>query len=187
MDMIEQIKRDTEQRMKKSVEAIKSELAGIRSGKATAALLDNVRVEAYGQKTPLNQLASVSVPDPKSLVVQPWDKSIIGDVVKAIQTSELGFNPQVEGNIIRVPIPPLSEERRRELVKVCRKIAEEGKIAIRNIRRDANEAFKNAEKDKEISQDQQHKGIDQIQKITDLYSDEIDVLVDAKEKEVMSV
>ena len=185
--MIEQIKRDTEQRMKKSVEAIKSELAGIRSGKATAALLDNVRVEAYGQKTPLNQLASVSVPDPKSLVVQPWDKSIIGDVVKAIQTSELGFNPQVEGNIIRVPIPPLSEERRRELVKVCRKIAEEGKIAIRNIRRDANEAFKNAEKDKEISQDQQHKGIDQIQKITDLYSDEIDVLVDAKEKEVMSV
>ncbi len=185
--MVEQIKAETERRMKKSIEAIRQELSGIRSGKATAALLDSVRVEAYGQKTPLNQLASISVPDPKSLMVQPWDKGIVGDVVKAIQIAELGFNPQVEGNFIRIPVPPLSEERRRDLVRICKKIAEDGKVAIRNIRRDANDALKKAEKDKEISRDAQHKGADQIQELTDEYALEVDKLVEAKEKEIMSV
>ena len=185
--MVEKIKSDTEERMIKTVEAVTGELSGIRTGKATSALLDSVKVDAYGQKSPLNQLASISVPDPKSLVVQPWDKSIIGEVVKAIQVAELGFNPQVEGNIIRIPVPPLSEERRRDLVKICKKIAEEGKVAVRNIRRDANDALKKAEKDKEISRDEQHKGTDLIQELTDQYSDDIDKLVEAKEKEIMSV
>jgi ribosome recycling factor len=185
--MQDEIMADTERRMQKSVEAVTHDLAGIRSGKATPALLDSVKVEAYGQKTPLNQVASISVPDPKSLVVQPWDKSIIGEVVKAIQVAELGFNPQVEGNIVRIPVPPLSEERRRELAKMCKKIAEEGKVAIRNIRRDANDQLKKAEKDKQISEDQQHRSMDKIQEFTDKFIKKVDKLVDAKEKELMSV
>ncbi len=185
--MTEEIKKGAEARMKKTIGSVTQELSGIRSGKATPALLDSVRVEAYGQKTPLNQLSSISVPDPKSLVVQPWDKNIVGDVVKAIQIAELGFNPQVEGNIIRIPVPPLSEERRRELVKLCKKIAEEGKVAIRNIRRDANDHLKKAEKDKEISEDQQHRTMETIQELTDEYTKKIDELTEAKEKELMSV
>lgn len=185
--MINEIKTDADRRMQKTLESVSHELGGIRSGKATPALLDSVRVDAYGQKTPLNQLASVSVPDPKSLVVQPWDKNIIGDVVKAIQTAELGFNPQVEGNFIRIPVPPLSEDRRRDLVKLCKKIAEEGKVAVRNIRRDANEKLKKAEKDKDISEDEQHMSAEEIQKLTDKYTQDIDDLADAKEQELMSV
>jgi len=185
--MTEDIKKDAETRMKKTIESITNELGGIRSGKATPGLLDSVRVEAYGQKQPLNQLASISVPDPKSLVVQPWDKSIIGDVVKAIQVAELGFNPQVEGNVVRIPVPPLSEERRRELVKLCKKIAEDGKVAVRNIRRDANDNLKKAEKDKEISEDEQRRAMDKIQELTDEYTKKIDELAEKKEKELMSV
>jgi ribosome recycling factor len=185
--MQDKIVSDTEQRMQKSVDSVVHDLAGIRSGKATPALLDSVRVEAYGQKIPLNQMASISVPDPKSLVVQPWDKSVIGDVVKAIQIAELGFNPQVEGNIVRIPVPPLSEERRKELAKLCKKIAEEGKVAIRNVRRDANDQLKKAEKDKQISEDQQHRGMDKIQELTDKFIKKVDELVEAKEKEIMSV
>ena len=149
--------------------------------------MDNVKVTAYGQSTPLNQVASVSIPDPKSLLVQPWDKSIVGDVVKAIQASELGLNPQVEGAHIRVPIPPLSEERRMDLVKLCKKIGEDGKVAIRNVRRDANDHFKKAEKDKAISEDDMHDGMDQVQKLTDKFVKDIDHLITAKETEVMSV
>jgi ribosome recycling factor len=185
--MMDEIKEEAERRMEKSVESVSGELFGIRSGKATTALLDNVKVDAYGQKTSLNQVASISVPDPKSLVVQPWDKSLVGSIVKAIQAAELGFNPQVEGNIIRVPVPPLSEERRLDLARICKKIGEEGKVAVRNIRRDGNEKLKKAEKDKQISRDEQHKGNDLIQKATDQYSKEIDELVAAKEKEIMSV
>jgi len=185
--MVKEILTDAERRMKKSVEALTGDLSGIRSGKATPALLDSVRVEAYGQKSPLNQVASISVPDPKSLVVQPWDKNIIGDVVKAIQTAELGFNPQVEGNIIRIPVPPLSEERRMDLVKLCKKMAEEGKVAVRNVRRDANEKLKKAEKDSDISEDQMHKGTDEIQKLTDKFVKDMDDLLEAKEKEIMAV
>ncbi len=185
--MQDKIMTDTEHRMQKSVEAVTHDLSGIRSGKATPALLDSVKVEAYGQKTPLNQVASISVPDPKSLVVQPWDKSIIGEVVKAIQVAELGFNPQVEGNIVRIPVPPLSEERRRELAKLCKKVAEDGKVAIRNVRRDANDQLKKAEKDKQISEDQQHRSMDKIQELTDKFIKKVDELVEAKEKEIMSV
>lgn len=185
--MLDKIQNDTERRMQKSLDAIVADLKGIRSGKATPALLDSVRVDAYGQKMPLNQVASVSVPDPKSLVVQPWDKSIIGDIVKAIQTAELGFNPQAEGNIVRIPVPPLSEERRRDLVKLCKKLAEDGRVAVRNIRRDANDQLKKAEKDKDISEDELHKGVDNVQKATDNYIRQIDELVEAKEDEIMSV
>lgn len=185
--MINEIKKDAENRMVKSVEATIKELGGIRSGKATPALLDNVKVVAYEQSTPLKQVASVSIPDPKSLLVQPWDKSIVGDVVKAIQAAELGLNPQVEGSHIRVPIPPLSEERRRELVKLCKKIGEDGKVAIRNVRRDANDQLKKAEKDKEVSEDDMHDGIDEVQKLTDKFVKDIDHLIIAKEKEVMLV
>jgi len=185
--MVETIYADSEERMKKTIQAVKDELSGIRSGKATPALVENLKVEAYGQKSPLNQLATISAPDPKSLMVQPWDKSILGDVVKAIQTADLGFNPQVEGNLIRIPVPPLSEERRKDLVKVARKISEDGKIAVRNIRRDSNDNLKKAEKDKDISEDEQHKGSDRIQKLTDKYIEEIDQMANAKEKEILSV
>lgn len=185
--MVDEIQDDAERRMQKSVKAVTDELKGIRSGKANPALLENVKIEAYGQKQPLSQLASISVPDPMSLVVQPWDKSILGDVVKAIQSAKLGFNPQAEGNFIRVPVPPLSEERRLELVKLCKKIAEDGKIAVRNIRRDANEKLKKAEKDKEISEDDQHKGADQVQKLTDKFIKDIDTISAVKEKDLMSI
>jgi ribosome recycling factor len=185
--MLDEIQGDAERRMQKTVEAVGQELSGIRSGKATPTLLDSVKVDAYGQKTPLNQVASVSVPDPKSLVVQPWDKNVIGEVVKAIQTAGLGFNPQVEGNIVRVPIPPLSEERRLELVRLCKKVAEDGKVAVRNIRRDANDKLKKAEKDKEISEDEHHKGADLIQKLTDKFIENIENSAVAKEQELMSI
>lgn len=185
--MLKEVQTDAERRMQKTIESMQGELAGIRSGKATPALLDGVKVEAYGQKTPLNQLSSISVPDPKSLLVQPWDKSIIGDVVKAIQAAELGLNPQAESNLIRIPIPPLSEERRKELVKLCKKIAEDNRVAVRNIRRDANDKLKKAEKDKDVSEDQMHDGMDNVQKATDKYIKQIDDLMEAKEKEIMSV
>jgi len=185
--MMEQIRSDAERRMQKSVEAVRHDLAGIRSGKATPNLLDSVKVEAYGQKTPLNQVASISVPDPKSLLVQPWDKGIVNDVVRAIQMAELGFNPQVDGNLVRIPVPPLSEDRRRELVKLCKRLAEEGKVAVRNVRRDANEKLKKSQKDKEISEDELHKGSDLVQKMTDKFIEEIDGVAAAKEQELMSV
>lgn len=185
--MLDEIRTDTERKMQKTVTSVIEDLAGIRSGKATPALLDSVKVDAYGQKMPLNQVASVSIPDPKSLVVQPWDKTLIGDIVKAIQTAELGFNPQVEGPIIRVPVPPLSEERRVDLAKHCKKIAEEGKVAIRNVRREANERLKKAEKDKKVSQDEQRDGSDKIQNLTDRFIREIDEIVAKKEKEIMQV
>ena len=185
--MMEQIRGEAERKMQKSVESMRHDMAGVRSGKATPSLLDSVKVEAYGQKTPLNQLASISVPDPKSLLVQPWDKGIIGDIVRAIQMAELGFNPQVDGNLVRIPVPPLSEERRRELVKLCKKIAEEGKVAVRNVRRDANEKLKKAQKDKSISEDELRKGNDLVQKMTDKFIEEIDGAAMVKEQELMSV
>jgi ribosome recycling factor len=185
--MLNEIQTEAERKMQKSLQTVTQELSGIRTGKATPGLLDTVKVEAYGQRTPLNQIASITVPDPKSLVVQPWDKTIISNVLKAIQSSELGLNPQVEGSIIRVPVPPLSEERRRDLVKLCKKIAEEGKVAVRNVRREANERLKKAEKDKQISEDDQHKGSDVVQKATDKYIHDIDDLVARKEREIMLV
>jgi ribosome recycling factor len=185
--MVKQILSDTEEKMQKSLLAVKRDFGSLRTGKASPALLDGIRVDYHGTVMPLNQLASVSAPEPRLMVVQAWDKSVVGDISKAIQIADLGLNPQVDGNIIRLPIPPLNEERRRDLVKHCKKIAEEGKIAIRNIRRDANDSLKKAEKDKSITEDEAKRGAEKVQELTNKYTDEIDVAMEAKEIDIMAV
>lgn len=181
------IKADAQDRMHKTVEATRRELATIRSGKASVTLLDGVRVTYYGNQVPLNQVGSVSAPEPRMLVVQPWEKNIAGEIVKAIQKAELGLNPLVEGNIVRIPVPALNEDRRKDLVKLVKKHAEEGKVAIRNIRRDANDHLKKAEKAKELTEDEHKRIHDEIQKFTDSYIADVDKLVAAKEAEIMEV
>ena len=183
----ETIKADARDRMHKTVESTRHQLATIRTGKASVALLDAVRVTYYGNPVPLNQVASVSAPEPRLLVVQPWEKPMVPEVVKGIQKAELGLNPLVEGAMIRIPIPPLNEERRRDLVKLVKKHAEEGKVAIRNIRRDANDHLKKAEKNKEITEDDHKRIHDEIQKFTDGFIADVDKHVAAKEAEVMEV
>lgn len=181
------IKADARDRMHKTVEATRRELSSIRSGKASVTLLDSVRVEYYGNQVPLNQVGSVAAPEPRMLVVQPWEKNIAGEIVKAIQKAELGLNPLVEGNIVRIPVPPLNEERRKDLVKLVKKHAEEGKVAIRNVRRDANDHLKKAEKNKEVTEDEHKRIHDEIQKFTDTFIADVDKLVTAKEAEIMEV
>jgi ribosome recycling factor len=173
--------------MEKSYSSVKREFASFRTGKASASLLDNIRVDYHGTIMQLNQVASVSAPEPRLLVVQAWDKTVVGEIVKAIQQADLGLSPMAEGNIIRLPVPALTEERRKEMVKLCKKTAEDGKIAIRNIRRDANDNLKKALKDKEISEDKQKNGLDSIQKETDKYIEMIDDLMESKEDEIMEV
>jgi ribosome recycling factor len=185
--MLEKIYNETEEKMKKSYQSIQKDFASLRTGKASASLLDPIRVDYHGTIMPLNQLASISVPEPRLIIVQAWDKSIVGEIAKAIQKADLGLNPLAEGNIIRLPIPALNEERRKELVKYGKKVSEEGKVAIRNIRRDANEHLKKAEKDKSINEDDHKKGIEKIQKLTDKYITMVDDLIAAKEKEIMEV
>ncbi len=185
--MLEGIYKETRDRMTKTVEAVSRDLAAVRTGKASPHLLDTVKVDAYGSTMLLNQVASVSAPEPRLLVIQAFDKSTVGEIVKGIQRADLGLNPAVEGNIIRLAIPPLNEERRMELVKHCKHIAEEGRVAIRNIRRDANERIKKERKNKNISEDQEADGHDEVQKMTDDYVKEIDDIVVRKEKEVMEV
>ena len=185
--MLDELYKTTHERMHKTLEAIKKELSAIRTGKATPQLLDNVMVEAYGSQMPLKQVATISAPEPRLLMVQAFDKSTVGNIVKGIQAADLGLNPQVDGQIIRLPIPPLNEERRQTLVKQCKHIAEEGRVAIRNIRRDANDDAKKLEKDKEISEDQLHDALEHIQKLTDEHIKEIDEILEKKEKEVMEV
>jgi ribosome recycling factor len=185
--MIAETKADVEDRMNKAIDATGHELAKIRTGKATTALLDGIRVEYYGNMVPLNQAATLAVPEPRLITVQPWEKSMAAEISKAIMKGDLGLNPVTDGNIIRIPIPPLNEERRRDLVKLVKKLAEEGRIAIRNVRRDANDHLKKAEKDKEISEDEMHRTIDEIQKMTDEHIAEIEKLVEKKEQEVMEV
>lgn len=185
--MLEAMIKDTKERMIKSLEAVSRELGSVRTGKASIRLLDTVRVETYGSVMPLNQVANATAPEPRLLVIQAFDKSTVGDIVKAIQKADLGLNPTVDGQIIRLPIPPLNEERRKELVKHCKHVAEEGRIAIRNIRRDANEQAKKAQKDKAISEDQEADLHDDVQKLTDDFIKKIDELVARKEKEVLEV
>lgn len=185
--MTEKILSETDEKMKKSFRSVQREFSSLRTGKASASLLDNVRVDYHGTIMPLNQLASVSAPEPRLIVIQAWDKSVVGEIAKAIQVADLGLHPIVEGNVVRLPVPALTEERRKELVKHCKKIAEEGKIAIRNIRREANDALKKAEKDKDISEDQQKRGLEKVQDLTNTYSEMIDDLMDSKETEVMEV
>ncbi len=184
---VKKIHADTEERMKKAVEAIGKELASIRTGKATTSLLDEIKVDYYGTMTPLSQVANLSVPDARLLVIQPWEKKLIPEIVKAIQKSDLGLNPQSDPNVIRLPIPPLTEERRKDLVKLVKKVGEEGKVAVRNIRRDSNDALKKAEKDKEISEDDSRKGQERIQEITDDHIEKIEEMLKKKEQEIMEI
>jgi ribosome recycling factor len=186
--MIDKLFTETRERMDKAVDSVRREFAKIRTGKATVSLLDGVKVDAYGSSMPLRQVANISVPEARLLVVQPWDKKLLGDIEKSIQSADLGLNPSNDGNIIRVPIPPLTEERRKEMVRYVHKLAEEGRVAVRNIRRDVNESLKEMQKNGDISEDEYHRAHDKaIQEITDESTHEIDTALAAKETELMEV
>ncbi len=184
MKTLPEITKHAKQQMEKAVENTQRELATIRSGKATPSLLDTVKVEAYGQQMPINQVASISAPEAQLLMVQPWDKSLVGAIEKAIMTADLGLNPSNDGNLIRVPLPPLTEERRKELVKVVRKLAEEGKIAVRHSRSDA---IANTKKVEHVSDDDKHRTEGEIQELHDDAIQEINKIVTSKEEEIMEV
>lgn len=184
MSTLSEVKKEAKASMKKAVENTTRELATIRSGKATISLLDTIRVDAYGQPMPLNQVGSVAAPEPRMLTVQPWDKGLIDAIERAIQSSELGLNPSNDGTIIRIPLPPLTEERRKELVKVVRKLAEEGKIAVRHGR---TEAISRAKKVEHVSKDDERHTEKDVQKLHDEAIDQLDQLVKAKEVEIMEV
>ncbi|MGD9503563.1 MAG: ribosome recycling factor [Syntrophobacteraceae bacterium] len=173
--------------MKKGLEALEREYKRLRTGRASSSLLDGVRVNYYGTPTPLAQLATVTTPDPRTIMVQPWDQTVLGEVEKSILKSELGLTPNNDGKVIRIGIPPLTEERRKDLVKMINKKAEEYKVIMRNIRRDSNELIKDLKKDKEISEDEQFKAQDEVQKITDDFIKKIDEIYSAKEKEILEV
>ncbi|VAX22419.1 Ribosome recycling factor [hydrothermal vent metagenome] len=183
--MVEKIFGEVKHKMEVTVEHLARELAGIRTGRASLALLDGIHVDYYGVETPLNQVANLSLPDSLTISVQPWDTSMTPAIEKAILASDLGLTPSSDGKIIRIPIPPLTEERRKELVKVVRKTAEEAKIAIRNVRRDGVDSIKKKEKAKEISEDESHTAADRVQKITDEFIGSVSALEAEKEKEVM--
>lgn len=185
--MLKQILKNCETRMNKAVESVRHELVKVRTGKATTALLDTVKIDAYGTPMTLNQVGTISVLDAHMLTVTPWDKGMLQPIEKGIIAANIGFNPNIDGNLVRVPIPPLNEERRRELVKLVKKFSEEGKIAIRNIRRDENEQLKKSEKAEHFSEDDRKRGEQEIQKFTDKFIKEIDSLLALKEKEIMEV
>ncbi|MCZ6669241.1 MAG: ribosome recycling factor [Gammaproteobacteria bacterium] len=185
--MINDIKQDALSRMNKSIEAFKVELSKIRTGRAHVSLLNHITVNFYGSEVPIGQAANLSVEDARTLTVTPWDKSIVAAIEKAIMSSDLGLNPSTAGTVIRVSMPPLTEERRRELVKVVRELAENSRIAVRNIRRDANNDLKMLLKDKDISEDEDHKGQDLVQQVTNQSTDEIEALLQTKEKELMEI
>lgn len=185
--MTEELFQEAEEKMKKTVEAMRKDLTSIRAGRANPALLDKVQVDYYGTMTPINQLATISAPEPRLLVIQPWDKSVIASIEKAILKSDLNLNPSNDGNIIRIPIPQLTQERRMELVKLVKKKAEEYRVHIRNIRREANDKIKSLEKDKSISEDEAKRAQDKIQKITDSYIEQVDTVLSNKEEEIMEV
>ncbi|MBC7002890.1 ribosome recycling factor [Photobacterium sp. BZF1] len=185
--MIDAIKQDAQERMGKSVEALKNQLAKVRTGRAHPSLLDTIYVEYYGANTPLKQLANVVAEDSRTLAITVFDKELTQKVEKAIMMSDLGLNPMSAGTVIRVPLPPLTEERRRDLVKIVRAEAEQGRVAVRNIRRDANADVKALLKDKEISEDDDRRAQDDIQKLTDAAVKDIEVILEAKEKELMEV
>jgi len=183
--MIEDTLQETKERMGKTITALENELKRVRTGRASVSLLDGIRVDYYGTQTPLNQMASLSVPESRLIVIQPWDVSAIKDIEKAILKSDLGLTPSSDGKLIRISIPPLTEERRKELVKVVSKMCEEHKIAARNIRRDSNELLKGFKKDGDISEDDAFKGQDSVQKITDDFIAKIDKIYKEKEKEIL--
>ncbi len=185
--MIDELHQELKASMEKSVEALQKDLKRIRTGRASLALLDGIMVDYYGSPTPINQLATLSIPEPRQIVIQPWDSQAVPDIEKALLRSELGLTPMNDGKIIRIVLPPLTAERRKELVKVVKKMGEEFKVQVRNHRRDANDMLKEMKKDKEISEDEQHKAQDQVQKTTDGFVSKIDDVVAEKEAEIMEI
>ena len=185
--MINEIQSDTRTRMGKSIDSLKQDLIKVRTGRAHTSLLDSISVDYYGNPTPLNQVANISILDARTLSVQVWEKQMTPKVEKAILTSDLGLNPATSGELIRIPLPPLTEETRKNLIKVVRGEAENAKVAIRNIRRDANGSLKELEKEKEISEDEEHRAQEAIQKLTDSHVKEVDQLLAVKEKDLMEI
>ncbi|EDS76165.1 ribosome recycling factor [Clostridium novyi A str. 4552] len=185
--MIKDILNNSQEKMLKSISVLKKDLGSMKAGKANPAMLDRVNVEYYGSETPINQLANVSSPEPRVLLIQPWDKNSLKDIERAILQSDLGLNPSNDGSVIRLIIPELTEETRKDIVKKVKKVGEESKIAIRSIRREGNDKIKNLKKNNDITEDEAKEGENSVQKITDKYITEIDNIIDAKEKEVMSV
>ncbi|RJQ41542.1 MAG: ribosome recycling factor [Nitrospiraceae bacterium] len=185
--MEKELKRKAVERMDHSIEALKKEFASVRTGRASLALLDGIKVDYYGTPTPLQQVASLSVPESRQIAIQPWDPKTISEIEKAIMKSDLGLTPTNDGKVIRINMPSLTEERRKQLVKVVKKNAEDAKVAVRNIRRDVNDEIKKLEKEKHLSEDDTKKSLDEIQKFTDSYVKKIDEILVHKEKEIMEV
>jgi ribosome recycling factor len=185
--MIQELRKKTHERMQASIEALKKKFASVRTGRASLSLLDGLTVDYYGTVTPLQQLASLSVPDSRQIVIQPWEQKIIPEIEKAIMKSDLGLTPMNDGKLIRINIPALTEERRKQLVKVVKKEAEDAKVAVRNVRREINEDLKKLEKEKHVSEDEIKKEHDEVQKITDSFIKKVDELLEHKEKEIMEV
>lgn len=185
--MIEDIKKDAGDRMGKSVESLVNDMAKVRTGRAHPSLLDHLMVSYYGTDTPIKQVANVTVEDGRTLAVTPWEQNMVSPVEKAIMNSDLGLNPNTAGNVIRVPLPPLTEERRKDLIRVVRQEAEQARVSIRNIRRDANQSLKEMEKEKMISEDDLRRGEDSVQKLTDQYVKEVDNVLQEKEKDLMAI
>lgn len=185
--MINEIKQDSEKRMQKTIEALRFDMTKVRTGRANAGLLDHVQVDYYGTITPLSQVASVTTSDSRTIMVTPWEKSMVAAVEKAILNADLGLNPATAGSAIRVPMPPLTEDRRKELIKVVRHEGEQTKVSIRNIRRDANSQLKDLVKDKSISEDDERRAGEVVQKLTDKYIAEVDLVLVAKEKDLMEI
>jgi ribosome recycling factor len=183
---IQAILNDAQQRMRKAVEHLQHQLSRVRTGRASVALLDGLRVNYYGTPTPLQQVGSISIPEPRLIVIQPWERSLLGEIEKVIKASDLGLNPTNDGAVIRIPIPPLTEERRKEIVKSCWKMAEEAKVAVRQVRRDALEHLKKAEKDEGFSEDDRRRAEDDVQRLTDRFIKEIDEIAKRKEHEIMN-
>ncbi|MDR3191662.1 MAG: ribosome recycling factor [Treponema sp.] len=174
-----------EERMKKTVQSLKDSFAGLRTGRASASLFDKIRVDYYGEKSPLNQVANISIPEARLIVIQPWDKNLIGEIEKAIRSSELSLNPSNDGKVIRISVPPLTEERRKELVKLAKNQAEQSRVAVRNIRRDGNEELKKLLKDGGVTEDEESKYSEELQKLTDDYIGRVNQVLEEKEKEIM--
>jgi ribosome recycling factor len=185
--MLKEIRKKAKERMEKSVEVLKKDFASIRTGRASLSLLDGITVDYYGVQTPINQVAALSVPEPKMITIQPWEQKMIPVIERAIMESDLGLTPTNDGKIIRIAIPPLTEERRKQLVKMVRKRAEEARVAVRNIRRDINDELKKMQKDKLISEDELKRDLEEVQKLTNSYIEKIDELLEKKEKEIMEV
>jgi ribosome recycling factor len=184
---MEKSKESAEDKMKKAVKALEEDFKTIRTGRASSSLFEKIRVDYYEQKVPLNQLATISVPEARLVIIQPWDRTVLSEIEKAIMKSELSVNPNNDGKVIRIHIPPLTEERRKEFVKVAKNMAEKSRVSVRNIRRDINEEFKKKQKAAEISEDESKRAVEDIQKMTDKYIAEINKVLEAKEKEILEI